>query len=458
MAFNDDAAIKAYQQEQRRDHNSKVEQRYLDHELNKFKQSLTAKTKPATTASMVVKLDNYRHMSINNEEPENLCKFTAGAIAETGETMDECMADENVADNADDASVDLTFADANCYDDAELEVVDPFDGQLSGRPSTICFNKYVKVIDYETGSCADDSPQSIGCPDDDDDDDPEMFTKSKGPLRLDGKHLDCRVLSNDGQSANVLPPRIAEDEPSVRQSIHDPYAPIITVSKVDLESRNSAPRSAVDRRDPISSSSPFPPEQKHIVAELHESTEHWSAELAAASKQRDLELLRKHFRHWMHYVTVERIAALNGDNLKLNRNDSRAHKIEQYLRGIRHEKRVRVTPPSDETAAGASKVEDQQDPTTVKRRTEMSGFAAGVMVKKFSNKLGKSYAYKYNNDLLLIPNTIVLFQSQTQSPAGHHRIAEAETRAPGAHDRRIEVQPTGRVDARIAGELQAGAA
>lgn len=349
---------------------------------------MTAKPKP-TPASVVVKLDNYRQIPASCDDSGNQGECTVDEFASNQIAEDSCDAHE-----IDDKSVDLTFADANCYEDAELEILDPFDeDKSSNRPTTICFNKYVKVIDYETGSNADDLRKSVGCPNDEDNDNyDDLCTNSTEPLRLDGKHLDCGFLPDEtGHSENVhKTPPIAEDA----TASPDLYAPIITVTKMDLECRRSAARSGhssdLRSHDIESNNSPFPPEHNQIVAELHEPAAQERAATEAAAQQHDRDILQHHFRRWMHYVTVERIAALNGDKLKIHGNDSRAHKIEQYLRGIRHEKKVRVAPTTttDDAAGGTEGPADNglQAVAEKKRRTEMSGFAAGVMVKKFSNK------------------------------------------------------------------------
>lgn len=95
-------------------------------------------------------------------------------------------------------------------------------------------------------------------------------------------------------------------------------------------------------------------------------------------KQNITSLLQRYFRRWTHYVTFAKLTA-NGS--EPHRTESRAAQIDLYLRAMRLEKTARKAKQQHSDDAPADgKV------TTLKRQSEISGFAAGMMVKKFSSK------------------------------------------------------------------------
>lgn len=88
-------------------------------------------------------------------------------------------------------------------------------------------------------------------------------------------------------------------------------------------------------------------------------------------------LLQEHFRRWTHYVTVSKMTANTVGNERCPK--TRAYKIEQYLRAMRADKkrpRASTLPLEQSTTDGEK----------AKKKSEISGFAAGAMVKQFSNK------------------------------------------------------------------------
>lgn len=347
----DDLTIRNIRMDRLREHNSTVEQRFHEHELNKFKYSmvLKAKTKPMLS-SVVVKLDNYTTLVDGNE----LDEIDSGRSQCQETNAFDCADTNSILTTDDGISEDFppTVPSADYYEHA-LDVIDPFDEQdiIHSNRSVISFENYVQITDYKSDPTLAASFDSV----DDAKEDVSKIefvpkhTSNVEPLRLVGNRLNVSVLHAEQQSNN-------------------------------------------SNSDGIESVSPQPPERCQIIAELCRPQP--SATIDSSGLDRRALLLR-YFRRWTHYVTVEKMATLSRGE-RLQRNESRAHMIEQYLRTIRHEhaKKTIVQRGNDdvggtadtdglEDGSGRTETETERDSS---KRAKMSGFAAGFMVKKFSTK------------------------------------------------------------------------
>lgn len=369
-ATADGNVTRAIRQERLQEHHAKVEQLRNEHELRLFQSRLPQPPKKAATATtvMVVKLDNYQQPASLQPSPH-----TNG---QDDIPNADCFEDDEV--DRSDRPLGIFYHAADTYYENALNTIDPFDDADDCDESHL---HPANVGALQAATCCVDS--ITGDDDDDEYSSGSNIPTTSNPLCLFGTHLDCSPVPAGVESvpnSRTPSPKVNEDG--------------MTITKLELEFR-CQPLATGNMRRPLrmpepaamSSESPEQHERSEIIAEVLHGKKPYKCVLyyifsrpilpdGRPDHEQRRTLLQQHFRRWTHYVTVAKMAAHNRGNERCPK--SRAHMIEQYLRAMRMDRKRPKAP---------MLVEDHQPAADkAKKPSEISGFAAGAMVKQFSNK------------------------------------------------------------------------
>lgn len=329
--------LKSIQMEKIRNHNNVIETKYLDHELNKFKNEISM-----TRSRLLVVHDTREHNALTYTPLDN-CKLIS-SFSHGHECVEDFYRDsenamlmekrifENVGDPLKDVTMDMIDDDIDCInrllDTDEATKVDE---------RYVQFEDFIEIINYDemesSEKFSDDGRLSNCNVDLDTEIDPilevklvpkEQDDRNEPVLELIGKPMQQSVeIVTTKRHEKPTKINSIEDFSNEEKHLVDPNPFIIT--RLDVTNQ---PKSVISEPNECTEIQ-IAPEQDAIVSDLFTNNAH--------NEDIRRNILQKFFLRWIHFTTIEK---LSKDNISCNQ--SRIQKIETFLNNIRLEKKKQL--------------------------------------------------------------------------------------------------------------------
>lgn len=331
--------MKALKLERVRSHNQRLDQRYVDQEIEKFRKSLHSQKR----TEVVVRLNNYqsdtrvrsplllKDYNFNSPLPEDNKLDTLNQVCESDGTQfckePDTITKPHLQDEYilhDNQVSDLGFYRARCaaieakglHDAIPSQVYDPFDDNVDDT-KVVRFEHFVKEVNSENMYNSDDDSSCITSLISSIAEDPvasENYEPKTPPqLQLFGTHI---------ETPKPNPSKHITESSTSSTTICGAPLPLLTVSNVLLYKSPAAMTITM-----MPKCNEVPSEQNEIIAELF-SLKH-NETLSMGTSQ----LMRKYFQRWLHITTATKIGVDNEC-----RDVTRQLKINTFLQNIRQEK------------------------------------------------------------------------------------------------------------------------
>lgn len=316
-----------------KNHNNTIENKYLDHELNKFKKEISM-----TRSRFIVVHDNCEHNSLTYKPLDNsnlISSLSHGHECVENfyrESQNATLQEERIFTDFTDLIDDAAMKeDIECINHLlDTDVVTNIDDRC------VHFGDHIEIINYDevTGVNSGNSNSQPDNSNDDIDIEPVLEVKlvpkdkamAEPKLELIGKPMqqvvDTVTIKQEDKSHSIRTIESLSTNCEERhRSDRNPF--IITKLNVTNQPKPITNQTKSDTKFPI------PPEQSAIVSDL------FTNEIQSDIMRQNI--LQKFFLRWIHFTTIEKLSKEN-----IICNQSRIQKIETFLNNIRLEKKKQI--------------------------------------------------------------------------------------------------------------------